>query len=152
MPQIARFLLLLSGLVAMTGILACSTEPNRESLSELRIRTDKTAYSKSLDQSVEITVVNEGSFRVYAPMGEYVHIEQWSENGWINQGPWFFVDGVGRSFPIEAGDTHVPLGMDLDYIARAGTYRFIFYLSFDPSLRRPVHLDERVSNEFQVVW
>ena len=148
----AIFPLSLWAVIALTTTIGCgSAGPNQDSLADLLIRTDKPAYSKSLDSGVRITLVNQGAFQVYAPMGEYVHIEQWSENGWINRGPWFFVDGIG-SLQVPPGDSLIPLPMNLDYIDRAGTYRFIFQLAFDPHGRRLIPGDERVSNEFQVTW
>lgn len=139
-------------LLMITVVLGCgSSGPADVNLPELLIRTDKPAYSKSVDSGVRVTLVNHGQSWIYAPMGEYVHIEQWSENGWINRGPWFVVDGTGN-LQVAPGDSLIPLPMDLDYVSRAGTYRYIFYIGLDPFGRHLVPESERVSNEFRVTW
>jgi hypothetical protein len=144
---------LLPALLALSAVAACgSTDPSGLGAAELLVRTDKAIYSKADDGPVSTTLVNQGSVPVYLLMGDYVYIEQASDNGWIYQGPWFFVDGYTVSFPLAAGDSLEVLPMDLDYIARAGTYRFVYQVSLDPLMRRMLPKEVRVSPPFQVTW
>jgi hypothetical protein len=127
-----------------------SAEPTEPGSGGVSVRLDKTVYSFARDVEVRSTVYNRRSNPLYVPMGEYVHLEQWSDNGWIYRGPWFFVDGFGPSFPVPPGDSLVT-SMDLRYVNRAGTYRFVFRLWLHPRGRWQVPEEERVA-EFTVVW
>jgi hypothetical protein len=139
--------------LAVSALAACgSTEPSDLRVAELLVRTDKTAYSKAVKQAVNATVINRGSSSVYFLMGDYVYIEQASDNGWIYKGPWFFVDGYSLSFPLTPGDSMEVLPMDMDYIARAGVYRFVFQASLDQLMRRMLPKEDRVSEPFTVTW
>ena len=142
-------------LLALCG---CGSEPTvpptDPGSADVSVRLEKTVYSFAEDVDVQSTVYNRGSGPIYVPLGdyEYVYIEQWSDNGWIYVGPWFFADGVGPSFPIAPGDSLVPLSMDLAYLPRlAGTYRFVFRLWLDPHGRWQVPEEQRVA-EFRVNW
>ena len=142
-----------TALVALCAVTGCgSTDPSDLRVAELLVRTDKAAYSKAEKQAVNATVINRGSSSVYFLMGDYVYIEQASDNGWIYKGPWFFVDGYGLSFPLAPGDSMAVLPMDMDYIARAGVYRFVFQASLDHLMRRMLPKEERVSEPFTVTW
>jgi hypothetical protein len=148
-----RTIALRLALLGLSAVAGCSsTEPAGLSVAELLVRTDQAAYSKAESEAVKITVINKGSSSVYFLMGDYVYIEQASDNGWIYRGPWFFVDGVGMSFPLASGDSMEVLPMNMDYIARAGVYRFVFEASFDQLMRRMLPKEERVSQPFTVTW
>jgi hypothetical protein len=131
---------------------ACDSDASGIGLPELLVRTDKTVYSKAADGPVNTFLVNQSSTPVYVLMGDYVYIEQASDNGWLYHGPWFFVDGFGMSFTLAPGDTLLPLPMDLDYIGRAGTYRFVYQVGLDSSMRSLLPKEERVSEPFRVNW
>jgi hypothetical protein len=135
--------------VALATTTACgSTEP---SVAALLVRTDKPVYSLAVDRAATPTLVNQGSRQIYAPMNEYVYVERWSGNGWIDRSPWFVVDGLGVSFPIAPGDSLVALPMDFGYVSnRVGRYRFVFEVALDPKGHRLVPEDERVSEAFEV--
>jgi hypothetical protein len=146
--------ILISLIVVLPLILAgCgSAEPSEAGPADVQVRIEKPVYSFALDSSVGSAVHNRGERPIYVPMGEYVHIEQWSDNGWIYRGPWFFVDGYGPSFAVAAGDSLVPPAMNLSYLNRAGTYRFVFRLWLHPRGRWHVPEENRVSPPFTVNW
>jgi hypothetical protein len=149
MPRTCRLCpALLLVLVAACG----STEPSAIAAPDLLVRTDKSMYSKSADEAVIVTLVNQGSTPIHVLMGDYVYIEQASDNGWLYKGPWFFADGYGPSFPVAPGDTLGALPMGLDYIARAGTYRVVYQVSLDPQMRTLLPKEIRVSQPFRVNW
>lgn len=131
---------------------ACDSDASGIALPELLVRTDKTVYSKAVDGPVNTFLVNQSTTPVYVLMGDYVYVEQASDNGWLYHGPWFFVDGFTPSFTLAPGDTLLPFPMDLDYIGRAGTYRFVYQVGLDPLMRRLLPIDERVSEPFRVEW
>jgi hypothetical protein len=145
---------LLWAFLALTGIVGCEpVEPNGDGVAELLVRTDKPAYSLAVDRAATATLFNQGRSPIYAPMNEYVYVEQWSENGWINRSPWFVIDGTEVSFPIAPGDSLVALPMNFGYVNnRAGVYRFVFEVALDPFGRRLVPEDQRVSEPFEVSW
>ena len=144
---------LLPALLALATITGCgSTEPSALSVPDLLVRTDQAVYSKTGNAPVKTVVLNSGSSTVYFLMGDYVHIEQASDNGWIYRGPWFSVDGSTPSFPLAPGDSLEVLPMDLAYIDRAGVYRFVFQVSADRQMRQLLPQAERVSQPFSVTW
>jgi hypothetical protein len=140
--------------LGLTSTIACgSTDPTGVAVAELLVRTDKPVYSLAFDQGASATLINRGSIRVYAPMNEYVFVEQWSGNGWINRRPWFAVDGVGVSLPVAPGDSLVAFPMNFGYVdRRAGVYRFVFEVALDSLGRRLVPEQDRVSEPFEVTW
>jgi hypothetical protein len=144
---------LLPALLALAAITSCgSTEPSGLHAPELLVRTDKAVYSKAVNEPVKTTVINSGANMVYFLMGDYVYIEQASDNGWIYRGPWFFIDGYGLSFPLAPGDSMEVLPMDMGYIGRAGVYRFVFQVSADRLMRGMLPKEERISEPFTVTW
>jgi hypothetical protein len=140
-------------ILVLAAINGCGTsEPNQDLLVDLVVRTDKPVYSLAVDEAAVVTLFNLGTRRLYVPMGEYVHIQQWGGDSWINSMPWFFIDGYTLSLKIEPGDSLVALPMDFGYVGnRAGYYRFMFYASPDPQLRTFVPEAKRVA-EFQLTW
>ena len=150
-PRTARLLL---ALLALTDITACSsTDPSGLGAPELLVKTDKPVYSLSVDVEARVTLVNQGPVQVYAPMNEYVYVEQWSDDGWINRSPWFTIDGVGVSFPVAPGDSLTSPPMSFGYVnRRAGIYRFVFEVALDRSGRPLVPEEQRASAPFEVTW
>lgn len=141
-------------LLATSGCGGGSAEPTEPGSGGVLVRLDKTVYSLARDVEVQSTVYNRRSSPIYLPMGEYVHIEQWSDNGWIYRGPWFVVDGLGPSFSVRPGDSLVTPSMGLGYhgyVNRAGTYRLVFQLWLHPRGWWQLPEEERVA-EFTVVW
>ena len=140
-----------TGLVGLAA--GCGTEPSDLGAPALLVKTDKLVYDLSVDVEAHVTLINHGSVRIYAPMNEYVHVEQWSDNGWINRRPWFVVDGIGPSFPVAPGDSLTSPPMSFDYVnRRAGTYRFVFEVALDRLGRHLVSEEQRVSEAFKVTW
>jgi hypothetical protein len=138
--------------LSVTSGCGSSTDPSGLSIAELLVQTDKAIYSMAHNEPVKITVINHGSSKVFFLMGDYVYIEQASDNGWIYRGPWFFVDGMGMSFSLAPGDSMEVLPMDMAYVNRAGVYRFVFQASLDQLMRRMLPKEERVSEPFTVTW
>jgi len=138
----------------LTGLVGCgSNGPSDLPVADLLIRTDKPVYSLAQDQAAQPTLVNQGTVPIYAPMNEYVYVEQWSGEDWINRIPWFVVDGHGPSFPIAAGDSLAAPPMDFEYVNnRAGIYRFVFEVALDPSGRHLVPEADRASQPFELTW
>jgi hypothetical protein len=145
---------LLPALLAVTALAGCgSTDPSDLGAPALLVKTDKLVYSLSVDVEAHVTLINHGSVRIYAPMNEYVYVEQWSDNGWINRSPWFVVDGIGPSFPVAPGDSLTSPPMSFAYVnRRAGTYRFVFEVALDRLGRHLVPEEQRVSEPFMVTW
>jgi hypothetical protein len=130
-----------------------SSEPSELRLAELLVRTDKPSYSLAVDYGARPTLINRSSFPIYAPMNEYVYVEQWSDNGWVNRTPWFAVDGSSLSFPVAPGDSLTGPEMSFGYVNnRAGFYRFVFEVALDPHGRMLVPEEERASETFEVTW
>src|ERR671916_784669 len=97
---------LLPALLAVATLTGCgSTSPSALTTPDVVVKTDKSVYSLSEDVEARVTLVNQGPLQIYAPMNEYVAVEQWSDNGWINRQPWFFVDGFGPTISVAPGDT-----------------------------------------------
>jgi hypothetical protein len=141
-------------LLVVTALAGCdSTEPSELDAPALLVQTDKPVYSLSVDVEARVTLINQGSVRIYAPMNEYVYVEQWSDNGWINRTPWFVIDGIGPSFPVAPGDSLTSPPMSFNYVnRRAGTYRFVFNVALDRLGRHLVPEQQRVSEPFMVTW
>jgi len=141
-------------MLASTALTGCgSTGPSGVPAPDLLVTTDKSTYSLAVDVEANVTLINQGPLQIYAPMGEYVYVEQWSDNGWINRRPWFVVDGYGPSFPVAPGDSLTSPAMSFGYVNRmAGTYRFVFQVALDRFGRQPVPESERVSEPFIVTW
>ena len=139
-------------ITTVLAVMSCGTTgPNDLRMAQLLVRTDKPAYSLALDRAARATLVNQGSISIYAPMNEYVYVEQWSGDRWINRLPWFAVDGNGVSFTIAPGDSLAALPMDFGYINnRAGVYRFVFEVALDPEGRHLLPEAERVSPPFEL--
>jgi predicted small lipoprotein YifL len=130
-----------------------SSGPSDLPVADLLVRTDKPAYSLAVDQAAQPILVNQGTVSIYAPMNEYVYIEQWTGQEWINRTSWFTVDGYGTSLPIAPGDSLAALPMDFGYVNnRAGIYRFVFEVALDPNGRNLVPEADRVSQPFEVTW
>ena len=152
MRSIATRAHLLLPIFFAAGIPACdSTEPGALGVIELLVRTDKPVYSLSVDRAANVQLINQSSVRIYAPMNEYVYVEQSSDAGWINRRPWFAVDGIGVSFAVEPGDTLSAPAMDFGYVNnQAGVYRFVFEVALDEAGRHLAPEDQRVSASFEV--
>jgi hypothetical protein len=145
---------LLPALLALTALTGCdSTSPSALTAPDLVVKTDKSLYSLSQDVEAQVTLVNRGPLQIYAPMNEYVFVEQWSDNGWINRRPWFALDGFGPTFPVAPGDTLRSPAMSFGYIGgMAGVYRFVFHVTLDRLGRQMVPEEQRVSEPFEVIW
>jgi hypothetical protein len=129
-----------------------SSGPGDLDVLGLLVRTDKRVYSLAVDREARTTLLNQGSVAIYAPMNEYVYVEQWDGDEWINRRPWFTVDGVGISFPVAPGDS-LSEAMDFRYVNnRAGTYRFVFEVALDPRGHKLVPEADRVSQPFELTW
>jgi hypothetical protein len=154
MPERLTFRVPLRVLAVLTAIAGCgSTEPRDLRVPELLVRTDKTVYSLAVDEAAQPTLVNLGTVPIYAPMNEYVYIERWSGENWIDRIPWFVVDGNGASFPIAPGDSLAALPMDFDYVNNLpGIYRFVFEVALDPNGHHLVPEADRVSQPFEITW
>jgi hypothetical protein len=152
MRRPAVYAWILSAHLALTPLGCGSTETNELGVADLLVRIEKPVYSKSADDAVRSALINQGSERIYALLGEYVYIEQWSDGGWLYQGPWFVIDGIGTSIPVSPGDSLVPLPMSLEYVSQAGVYRFVFQVSLDSLGRQPFPEAARVSEPFEVTW
>lgn len=151
MPQPAR---LIPALLALTAITGCgSTGPSALGSPDLLVKTDKSVYSLAVDVEARVTLINRGPAHIYAPMNEYVFVEQWSDNGWINRTPWFAIDGSTPSFPVAPGDSLTSPPMSFGYVNRmAGTYRFVFAVTVDRFGRQLIPEEQRVSESFEVTW
>jgi hypothetical protein len=149
LPPRLRFPLPVTAIFALA---ACGTTgPGNIGVAELLVRTDKPAYSLAVDRAATATLFNQGPVSIYAPMNEYVYVERWSGNGWIDRTPWFAVDGTGLSFPIGPGDSLAALPMDFGYVNnRAGVYRFVFEVALDPNGRQLLPESQRVSQPFEL--
>ena len=113
--------------------------------------TDKTVYSLSADTAAAPILVNRGVREVYLPMNEYVAVQRFGNGAWSEPQPWFSVDGIGVSFPLQPGDTMYALPMRFAYIDRqVGVYRFIFDVAADPNGRTILGESVRVSPPFEV--
>lgn len=145
---------LLPALLALLPLSGCSsTGPSALTAPKVLIATDKSVYSLSVDVEARVTLINQGPLPIYAPMNEYVYVEQRSDNGWINRSPWFVVDGLGPSFPVAPGDSLTSPPMSFGYVnRRAGTYRFVFEVALDRFGRQLVPEEQRVSAPFEVTW
>lgn len=145
---------LLPALLLVTALSGCSsTGPSALGAPKLLVKTDKSTYSLSLDLEAQVTLINQGPVQIYAPMNEYVYVEQWSDNRWINRRPWFAIDGSTPSFPVAPGDSLTSPPMSFGYVNRtAGTYRFIFEVALDQFGRRLIPEEQRVSQPFEVTW
>ena len=143
---------LISSLSASLAALGCeSTGAVDLRGAELLVRSDKPSYSLAVDHAARPTLINQGPAPIYAPMNEYVYVEQWSENGWINRTAWFAVDGSTPTLTIAPGDSLTAPAMDFSYVdGRAGTYRFIFEVAYDPHGRHLVAEEDRASEPFQL--
>jgi hypothetical protein len=150
-PTSAR---LLSILLALTATAGCgSTDPSGLGVADLLVKTDKSVYSLSVDAEARVILINRGPVQIYAPMNEYVYVEQWSENGWINRSPWFTVDGADVSFPVAPGDSLTSPPMSFWYVnRRAGTYRFVFEVALDRVGSHLIPEEQRASQPFEVTW
>ena len=145
---------LIPALFALTAAAGCgSTGPSALATPDLLVTTDKTVYTLAVDVQAQVTLINRGPMHIYAPMNEYVFVEQWSENGWINRRPWFAIDGSTLSLPVAPGDSLTSPPMSFGYVnRRAGTYRFVFDLALDRLGRRLIPEEHRVSQPFDVTW
>jgi hypothetical protein len=146
-----RKFLIITGLIALTG---CSdaTAPAPAPVVHLSVRTDQSVYSMARDSAAWGVLMNLGPDPVYAPMNEFVFVEQWSNGQWVDRHPWFAVDGVGISFRLSSGDsltTFMP--MPFGYVGnRPGTYRFAFEVAYDSLGRRLVPESLSASPPFEL--
>lgn len=138
----------------LTALAGCSSSgPSGLQVPDLLVSTDKAVYSLAVDQAAQPTLVNQGTVPIYAPMNEYVYVERWSGEDWIDRMPWFVVDGHGPSFPVAPGDSLAALPMDFSYVDNlAGIYRFVFEVALDPNGRHPLPEADRVSQPFEITW
>jgi hypothetical protein len=136
--------------LALAGAVACATGPDDRVL-QLLVRTDKALYSLATDNAAAVTLVNQGTMSIYAPMNEYVYVQRFQDGEWWEPMPWFFVDGATPSFPVVPGDSLVAWPMDFDYVGRRpAIYRFLFEVALDPHGRRLVPEQDRVSKPFEL--
>jgi hypothetical protein len=136
---------------SLAVIAACSDSTGSTGAIELTVLSDHSAYSLATDSAAEPILINRGSVRVYLPMNEYVAVQRFEAGAWSEPRPWFAVDGVGISFPLEPGDTLRSLGMTFGYVASTpGVYRFIFEIAKDPNGRQKLSESLRVSPPFEL--
>lgn len=142
-------------IVAVGGVVliwACNSTPTEPPSATLVITTEKSVYSVKDDYGATPMLINLGPDTVYGPMSEYVYVEKYLDGAWVNRQPWFTVDGIGVSFPVAPNDTLRAITMGFGYVGRSpGTYRFVFYLAYDPKGRRPVPEALRVSAAFDLI-
>ena len=130
---------------------ACSDPASSTGTIELTVLTDRATYSLATDSAAEPILINRGSARVYLPMNEYVAVQRFEAGAWSESRPWFAVDGIGVSFPVEPGDTLRSWPMSFRYVDSApGVYRFIFEIAKDPNGREIVNESLRVSTPFEL--
>jgi hypothetical protein len=148
--RVAHILLASLGLSA-TVTLSCNSPTATTGSVSLLVQTDKSAYRLAADTAAEPMLINRGSARVYAPMNEYVAVQQFQNGLWGAKKPWFAVDGVGISFAILPGDTLRALAMDFAYVGDTpGVYRFVFEIARDSLGHELVAEDQRVSPPFEL--
>ena len=84
----------LAGVIALLG---CSraAPPTAPPVAHLAVATDRAVYSVARDTAAQVVLHNLGPAAVFAPMNEYVYVEQSSNGGWVDRHPWFAVDGIG---------------------------------------------------------
>jgi hypothetical protein len=132
-------------------VLSCNGPTGVSGSVSLLVQTDKSTYSLATDTAAEPLLINQGSVPVYAPMNEYVAVQQLQNGGWTQAKPWFSVDGAGISFRIMPGDTLRALPMDFAYVGDApGRYRFIFEIARDSLGHQIVAENQRVSPPFDL--
>ncbi len=137
--------------LSLAGSLACHDAPTALPSVQLLVRSDKLRYSLASDAEARTELVNLGPAVVYAPMNEYVYVERREGGRWQDRHPWFTVDGVGISFPVDVGDTLSGFSMNFGYVdRRPGVYRFVFEVAFDSLGSRLVPEAQRVSPPFEL--
>ena len=146
----AHYPLALLGLSTAVA-LSCTSPTAPTGSVSLSVQTDKSSYSLASDTVAESWLINRGTTRVYAPMNEYVAVQQFLNGQWGAKKPWFSVDGAGISFPIMPGDTLRAWPMDFAYVGDApGVYRFVFEIARDSLGHELVAEDQRVSPPFEL--
>ena len=136
---------------ASLAIAACTAPTGSTGTIELTVVTDRATYSLATDSAAEPFLINSGSAPVYLPMNEYVAVQRFEAGAWSEPRPWFAVDGIGISFPLEPGDTLRSLSMDFRYVDRTpGVYRFIFEIAKDPKGREILSEAQRISPPFEL--
>jgi len=135
----------------LAAIAACADPTGSTGTIALTVLTDHPAYSLATDQAAEPILINRGSVRVYLPMNEYVAVQRFEAGAWSEPRPWFAVDGIGISFPLEPGDTLRSWPMDFRYVdTTPGVYRFIFEIATDPKGREILTEAQRISPPFEL--
>jgi hypothetical protein len=138
------------GVSAIVG-LSCDAPTAATSSISLLVQSDKRVYSLAADAAAQPLLINQGSAPVYAPLGDYVAVQQLQDGQWGDATLWFTGDGPSISFSIMPGDTLRPWPMGFAYVANApGVYRFVFCLTSDRLLRHPLPLAQRVSPPFEL--
>lgn len=136
-------------LAVALALCACGENPAAPVHYDLAVTTDKPAYSLSTDSVASITLTNRSDRPVFLPMDSYVVYERLLNDEWTDAYAWFVVDGVGRSFPLAAGDAitdQLPLWF---YLAgQPGTYRLRYFIYADPGVGELLPVDGRVSAPF----
>ncbi len=137
--------------LGIIGLLACHNAPTALPSVQLLVRSDKPQYSLASDVEARTELVNLGPAVVYAPMNEYVYVERFEGGRWQDRHPWFAVDGIGISFPVDVGDTLSGFSMSFAYVdRRPGVYRFVFEVAFDSLGHHLVPEAQRVSPSFEL--
>jgi hypothetical protein len=130
---------------------ACTEPTGSTGTIELTVLTDQSTYSLATDTAAEPFLINSGSVPVYLPLNEFVAVQRFEAGAWSEPRPWFAVDGIGISFPLEPGDTLRSGPMDFRYVDRTpGVYRFIFEIATDPSGRGRLSEAQRISPPFEL--
>jgi hypothetical protein len=150
-----RICAVVASVAALTGLLGSCRSPlsptGSEDTVDLTISTDRSTYSLTTDSTAEPLLINRGSVRVYLPMNEYVAVQRFEAGAWSEPRPWFAVDGVGISFPLEPGDTLRSWPMSFAYVDRTpGVYRFIFEIAKNPNGRPLLSESQRISPPFEL--
>jgi hypothetical protein len=142
---------MLKRLFPLLAVVACSTSPTDEGAVELLVRSDKPAYSLTVDHSAVPLLINRSGRPVYLPMNEYVAVEHLAEGTWQQGVVWFTVDGDGVSFRLDPGDSLAAEPMDFLYVDREpGQYRFVFEVALDSQGRRRLLSSATRSAPFEV--
>lgn len=141
--------LIVAACVAATAVTACDRSPTDLEFIDLSVTVAQPFYSLSSDQGAEVTLTNNSRDAVHVLMGEYVYFERLSNGKWVDAQPWFVIDGLGRSFPLNPGGRIVEY-LPFAYLREPGTYRFRFRIGVDPDLKRFVPASQAASPAFEV--
>ena len=134
------------GTLVVSLLAAGCGDPAGPGSLDLVVTTDKPEYSLRTDSIARVTLANRSDGAVYLPMDSYLVYERLRDGEWQDAFAWFIVDGIGRSFRLEAGATLTDELQVPFYLAgRPGTYRFRYFVYADSRVRFLLPVEQRVS-------